>query len=85
MELNLMNIDITLAFTAEDLAWMQRLSTSVPPFWTGHAIAPSVHDVLRIGDRQFVVVGRAWEHTGTRPVLRLYLSPGTAAQEESLH
>jgi hypothetical protein len=85
MELNLMDIDITLTFTPDDLAWMKQTGTAVPPFWTGHSIAPAVGDVLRLGDRQFAVFGRAWEHNGSRPVLRLYLTASEPVKSETLH
>jgi hypothetical protein len=38
-------------------------------------------DALRIGGRQFVVQGRVWEHDGSTPVLRLYLSSGHAESD----
>lgn len=85
MELEMQGIDITLTFTPDDLAWMKQTGATIPPFWSGHLIAPAVGDVLRLEDRQFAVFGRAWEHNGSRPVLRLYLTAGEPVTTETLH
>jgi hypothetical protein len=72
---------ILLAFPHEDQAWLRRSSIVVPKFWEGHAIAPLAGDVVRVGGRQFLVQGRAWEHDGTGPVLRVFLSSSHAESD----
>jgi hypothetical protein len=74
-----------MTFTPEDLAWVQQNGVTVPPFWSGHPIGPALGDVVRLADRQFVVMGRAWEHNGQQPVLRLYMSASTPRSDTSLH
>jgi hypothetical protein len=71
-------VHIALSFAPEDQAWIRRSERGVPSFWSGHATAPALGDVLRIGGRQFAVLARVWEHDGARPVMRLYLGPGRA-------
>ena len=85
MELNLSNIDIVMTFDPEDLAVIQRTGAAIPPLWTGHPMQPAAGDVVRFGAWQCSVFGRAWEHNGTRPVLRLYMSRLTARSDETLH
>lgn len=85
MEINLAHIEYRLTFTPEDLRWVQEAGVAVPPFWLGHPIAPVIGDVVRLADRQFAVMGRAWEHDGQRPVLRLYLTAGTPRSDTTLH
>jgi hypothetical protein len=75
------NLKIILAFSLDDQAWIRRSSIVVPKFWAGHAVAPAAGDALRIGGRQFVVQGRVWEHDGSTPVLRLYLSSSHAESD----
>ena len=85
MDSNLANLAIALTFTPEDLSWLREAGAAVPPFWQGHLTAPATGDVLRLADRQFSVFGRAWEHDGQRPVLRLYLTSGTPRSDTTLH
>ena len=85
MTFNLSDIDIHLTFSAADLAAIQQAGTTIPPFWSGHALPPQVGDVVRLADRQFAISGRAWEHNGERPVLRLYMTAGTHRTDQSLH
>jgi hypothetical protein len=80
MTTNPQTLRIVLAFSPEDMAWLRRSQIAVPAFWDGHVVAPAVDDVLRIGGRQFTVKGRLWEHDGSGPLLRLFLS---SAQAES--
>ena len=75
------NLKIILAFSLDDQAWIRRSSIVVPKYWAGHAVAPAAGDALRIGGRQFVVQGRVWEHDGSTPVPRLYLSSGHAESD----
>jgi hypothetical protein len=77
------NIRITLVFPTDDQAWVRRSGIAVPQFWAGHSIAPAVGDVLRIGDRQFTIEARVWEHDGTTPLLRLFLGSGHAQTDTS--
>ena len=72
------DIQIVLVFTSDDQAWIRRTPIEVPKFWQGHAVAPATGDVIRVGGRQFVFEARVWEHDGTLPVLRLFLSSGHA-------
>ena len=72
---------IVLAFSLEDQAWIRRSSIVVPKYWAGHSVAPAAGDALRIGGRQFIVQARVWEHDGTAPVLRLFLSSGHAESD----
>ena len=75
------NLKIILAFSLDDQAWIRRASIVVPKYWAGHGVAPAAGDALRIGGRQFVIQGRVWEHDGTTPVLRLFLSSGHAESD----
>jgi len=75
------NIRIVLAFSLEDQAWIRRSSILVPKYWAGHSVAPAAGDALRIGGRQFIVQARVWEHDGTTPILRLFLSSGHAESD----
>ena len=75
------NLKIILAFSLDDQAWIRRSSILVPKYWAGHGVAPMTGDALRIGGRQFVIQGRVWEHDGTTPVLRLFLSSGHAESD----
>ena len=75
------NLRIVPTFSIDDQAWMRRSSIVVPKFWQGHSIAPAIGDVLRVGGRQFVIQGRVWEHDGSTPVLRLFLSSGHAESD----
>jgi len=72
------DIQIVMVFTTDDQGWLRRESIEVPKFWRGHSVAPSTGDVVRLGGRQFVIEARVWEHDGTLPVLRLFLSSGHA-------
>jgi hypothetical protein len=72
---------IVLAFPHDDQGWIRRSSISVPQFWEGHTVAPQSGDVLRVGGRQFLVQGRAWEHDGDGPLLRVFLSASHAESD----
>jgi hypothetical protein len=76
-------IKIVPVFTPDDQAWIRRTATVVPRFWHDHVVAPMLGDILRIGGRQFVIEARVWEHDGTLPVLRLFLSDGRAQSDTS--
>lgn len=75
------NLRIVPTFSLDDQAWLRRSSISVPKYWSGHTVAPQTGDALRLGGRQFIVQGRAWEHDGVVPVLRLFLSSGHAESD----
>ena len=75
-------IKIVPVFATDDQAWIRRDAVPVPAFWHGHAVAPALGDVLRVGGRQFVIEARVWEHDGSVPVLRLFLS-GSHAQSDT--
>jgi hypothetical protein len=75
------DIQIVLVFTTDDQAWIRRESIDVPKFWRGHTVAPSTGDALRLGGRQFIIEARVWEHDGTLPLLRLFLSSGHARSD----
>ena len=64
---------IVPVFTADDQAWLRRSAVEIPRFWHGHAVAPALGDVLRVGGRQFTVHARVWEHDDSGPLLRLFL------------
>ncbi|MBS0448852.1 MAG: hypothetical protein JSR59_23255 [Proteobacteria bacterium] len=76
-----MELRIVPTFALDDQAWIRRSSISVPRFWDGHPIAPATGDVLRVGGRQFTIVGRVWEQDADGPLLRLYLSSGHAESD----
>jgi len=76
-------IQIALVFNTDDQAWIRLSKIAVPRLFEGHTIAPNTGDVLRIGGRQFVVEVRVWEHDGSTPTLRLYLSSGHAHSDTS--
>jgi len=77
-------LQISLVFNADDQAWIRREGIVVPPFWRDHAVAPLVGDVVRFGSRQFVIEARVWQHDGTAPVLRLFVSNARAQSDTSL-
>jgi hypothetical protein len=72
------NPRIALTFTAEDLAWIKRQQTPVPRFWQGHDAPPLTGDVIRLGGRQFLIQGRAWEHDADGPLLRIFVGASHA-------
>ncbi len=74
-------VQIVLAFSAEDQAWIRRSQIAVPRFWDGHAVAPQRGDVVRIAGRQFVIEARVWEHDGQTPVLRLFVGDAHAQSD----
>jgi hypothetical protein len=78
-------VAVVLAFTTDDQAWVRREGVQVPAFWSQHVTAPALGDVLRIGGRQFVIMARVWEHDGSQPLLRLYLSSSRADSNTSFH
>ena len=75
------DIQIVLVFASDDQAWIRRTGVEVPKFWRGHLVAPARGDVLRIGGRQFTIQARVWEHDGSLPTLRLFLSSGRAQSD----
>ncbi len=75
------NLRIILRFGTEDKAWIRVTKVDVPEFWRGHAVAPALGDVVRLGGRQFVVNARVWEHDGAAAILRLYLGSGHAQSD----
>ena len=75
------NIQIVIAFTADDQAWIRRSGLVVPDYWGGHTVAPALDDVLRLGGRQFTIQARVWEHDGATPLLRLYVASGRAESD----
>ena len=79
--MNPQDIHITMVFTTDDAAWVRRSAIPVPAFWRGHEVAPALGDVLRIGGKQFVIEARVWEHDGTLPVLKLFMSSGRAQSD----
>ena len=76
-----LGLRIVLTFPQEDQAWLRRSSIVVPKYWEGHSIAPLAGDVVRVGGRQFLVQGRAWEHDGEAPLLRVFLSSSHAESD----
>jgi hypothetical protein len=77
------NLRISLVFPTDDQAWVRRSGIVVPEFWAGHSVAPALGDVLRIGERQFIIQARVWEHDGATPLLRLFLGSGHAQTDTS--
>lgn len=75
------SLRIVMTFSVDDQAWIRRSSVTVPKFWQGHDVAPASGDALRIGGRQFIVQARVWEHDGSVPTLRLFLSGGRAESD----
>jgi hypothetical protein len=75
------NLKVVLVFGTDDQAWIRRESINVPQFWHGHGIAPMQGDVVRIGGRQFLIQGRAWEYEGQTPILRLYVGNAHAQSD----
>lgn len=75
------SLQIKLVFSADDQTWIRRSGTAVPPFWAGHGVAPALGDVLRIGERQFIVQARVWEYDSGAPLLRLFLGSGHAQSD----
>jgi hypothetical protein len=75
------DLRIVLEFTPEDRTWIRVNKVEVPQFWKGHAVAPALGDVLRLGGRQFVVVARVWEHDGAGAALRLFIGSGHAQSD----
>lgn len=74
-------LQISLVFSTDDQTWIRRSGTVVPKFWAGHGVSPALGDVLRIGERQFIVQARVWEHDGNTPLLRLFLGSGHAQSD----
>jgi len=79
--MNSQELKVIPVFNADDQAWIRRTAVEVPRFWQGHAVAPALGDVLRIGGRQFAVEARVWEHDGSGPLLRLFLSSSHALSD----
>lgn len=76
---------ITMTFSEDDLQWIRQNAIDVPAFWTGHISQPQQGDLVRFAGHQFVIGARAWEHTGARPVLRLYMTDRKPEQRPALH
>ena len=74
---------IVPVFSVDDQAWIRINGVAVPKFWDGHAVAPAVRDIVRIGGRQFSIEARVWEHDGASPVLRLFMSDSHAQSDTS--
>ena len=72
---------IVLAFSTDDEKWLRQSKLAVPKFWDGHGHAPVAGDVVRLGGRQFLVQGRAWEHDAEGPLLRVFLSTAHAQSD----
>jgi hypothetical protein len=72
------DLRIVLEFGTEDRTWIRINRVDVPPFWRGLSAVPATGDVLRVGGRQFLVQGRAWEHDGTQTLLRIFLGSSHA-------
>ncbi len=72
---------IVLAFSPDDQAWLRQSKTAVPKFWDGHPHLPLAGDVVRLGGRQFLIQGRAWEHDGDGALLRVFLSSSHAQSD----
>jgi hypothetical protein len=72
------NPRIVLAFTTEDSAWLKRNQHAVPRYWEGHGAPPLAGDVIRLGGRQFLIQGRAWEHDADGPLLRVFVGDSHA-------
>ena len=70
-----------LVFSAEDQNWIRRTPITLPAFWEGHAVAPAKGDLVRLGDRQFLIRGRVWEHDGEAPTLKLYVGDAHALSD----
>lgn len=81
--MNTLPLQINLVFNSDDQVWLRRSGVQVPNFWQDHGVAPATGDVLRIGDRQFAIQARVWEHDGERPVLRLFLGDAHAQSDTS--
>lgn len=79
--MNQPNLRVVLVFGSEDQAWIRRERIEVPQFWQGHTVPPVQGDVVRVGGRQFLVQGRAWEHDGQTPVLRLFVGDAHAQSD----
>lgn len=75
------DLRIVLEFIPEDRTWIRITKVDVPRFWQGHAVAPALGDIVRVGGRQFVIDARVWEHDGAQPMLRLYLGSGQAQSD----
>jgi hypothetical protein len=76
-------LQVSLVFNADDQAWIRREGIVVPPFWQGHAAAPAVGDVVRLGGRQFIIQTRVWERDGELTVLRLFVGDARAQSDTS--
>jgi hypothetical protein len=75
------SLRIALVFSTDDQAWIRRDGIVVPKFWDGHAVAPAVRDVVRLGGRQFTIQARVWEHDGNATVLRLFVGDSHAQSD----
>jgi hypothetical protein len=76
-----LGLRIVLTFPPDDQTWLRHSKTVVPKFWEGHPNPPMTGDVVRLGGRQFLVQGRAWEHDGEGAVLRVFLSSSHAQSD----
>lgn len=83
MDINLAQLQVTITFESLDLALLQRERVAIPNYWQGHLTPPAIGDVLRFGRWQVAVCSRAWEHDGTRPMLRLYVTPLQELREDT--
>lgn len=72
------SLRIVLTFTPSDVTWLRQQKLSVPRYWDGHAVPPMAGDVIRVGGRQFLIQGRAWEHDADGPLMRVFVGESHA-------
>ncbi len=72
---------VVLSFAPDDQTWLRQSKTQVPRFFEGHDVPPVPGDVLRLGGRQFLIQGRAWEVDPEGPLLRVFLSSSHAQSD----
>ncbi|MDO9437873.1 hypothetical protein [Hydrogenophaga sp.] len=70
-----------MVFSSEDQAWIRRTPVTIPDFWSTHAVPPAKGDLVRLGGRQFMILGRVWEHDAEGPVLKLYVGDAHAPSD----
>lgn len=76
--MNQSNLRIVLTFAPEDASWLRQGKHTVPKYWDGHSAPPITGDVIRLGGRQFLIQGRAWEHDSEGPPLRVFVGASHA-------
>jgi hypothetical protein len=75
------SLRVVPVFSPDDQAWLRMNRIVVPDFWSGHTLAPTTGDALRIAGRQFMIQGRVWEHDGEGAVLRLFVGDAHAPSD----